>query len=111
MIVTCRRHVMIVFLPEEESDYTFSKGNLVSLLKEKVEGLEEKVATLKWIREDEILILMLEKILADPHPVLWESTSGQPLENNDSEQTQCWYLLIERTRTQMLNLGDCQGLK
>ncbi|CAJ0931714.1 unnamed protein product [Ranitomeya imitator] len=39
--------------PEEESNFTCQKCRLVALLEEKVRGLEERIATLKLIKENE----------------------------------------------------------
>ncbi|CAM4712443.1 unnamed protein product [Caretta caretta] len=44
---------MFVFLPQDRCDFVCTKCKLVSILEEKVQGLEQQVSTLRCIRETE----------------------------------------------------------
>ncbi|CAJ0929838.1 unnamed protein product [Ranitomeya imitator] len=52
-MVSCSMCYMFTDRPEEESNFTCQKCRLVALLEEKVRGLEERIATLKLIKENE----------------------------------------------------------
>ncbi|CAM4501640.1 unnamed protein product [Lepidochelys olivacea] len=52
-VVTCTGCAMFVFLPQDRSDFVCTKRKLVSILEEKVQGLEKQVSTLRCIRETE----------------------------------------------------------
>ncbi|XP_073193528.1 uncharacterized protein [Lepidochelys kempii] len=52
-IVTCTGCAMFVFLPQDRSDFVCTKCKLVSILEEKIEGLEQQITTLRCIRETE----------------------------------------------------------
>ncbi|XP_075784074.1 transmembrane protein 41B isoform X3 [Pelodiscus sinensis] len=52
-VVTCTECAMFVFLPEERTDFIYTKCKLVDILEEKIRGLESQVSTLCSIREDE----------------------------------------------------------
>ncbi|XP_053866613.1 uncharacterized protein LOC128827000 [Malaclemys terrapin pileata] len=52
-VVTCTGYAMFVFLPQDRSDFVCTKCKLVSVLEEKVQGLEKQVSTLRCIRENE----------------------------------------------------------
>nr|XP_048709947.1 uncharacterized protein LOC125638352 isoform X2 [Caretta caretta] len=52
-VVTCTGCAMFVFLPQDRSDFVCTKCKLVSILQEKIEGLEQQITTLRCIRETE----------------------------------------------------------
>ncbi|CAJ0944909.1 unnamed protein product [Ranitomeya imitator] len=52
-MVSCSMCYMFTDRPEEESNFTCQKCRLVALLEEKVRSLEERIATLKLIKENE----------------------------------------------------------
>ncbi|XP_073172891.1 urotensin-2 isoform X1 [Lepidochelys kempii] len=52
-VVTCTGCAMFVFLPQDRSDFVCTKCKLVSILEEKIEGLEQQITTLHCIRETE----------------------------------------------------------
>ncbi|XP_069588568.1 uncharacterized protein [Ranitomeya imitator] len=52
-MVSCSMCYMFTDRPEEESNFTCLKCRLVAFLEEKVWGLEERIATLKLIKENE----------------------------------------------------------
>ncbi|CAM4697142.1 unnamed protein product [Lepidochelys kempii] len=52
-VVTCTGCAMFVFLPQDRSDFVCTKCKLVSILEEKIEGLEQQITTLRCIRETE----------------------------------------------------------
>ncbi|CAJ0916575.1 unnamed protein product [Ranitomeya imitator] len=52
-MVSCSMCYMFTDRPEEELNFTCQKCRLVALLEEKVRGLEERIATLKLIKENE----------------------------------------------------------
>jgi len=62
-VVTCIICNMFTFLPEEIPNYICHKCKLVSLLEEKVQSLQERVATLKLIRKDESSLDKTEQAL------------------------------------------------
>ncbi|CAM5146694.1 unnamed protein product [Natator depressus] len=52
-VVTCTGCAKFVFLPQDRSDFVCTKCKLVSILEEKVQGLQKQVSTLRCIRETE----------------------------------------------------------
>ncbi|XP_073166693.1 uncharacterized protein [Lepidochelys kempii] len=52
-VVTCTGCAMFVFLPQDRNDFVCTKCKLVSILEEKIEGLEQQITTLRCIRETE----------------------------------------------------------
>ena len=53
MVVTYNVCAMFMFLPENNMVYTCNKCKLVTLLEEKLRGLERRVSTLPGIRDGE----------------------------------------------------------
>uniref|UniRef100_A0A8C3FMA3 SGNH hydrolase-type esterase domain-containing protein n=1 Tax=Chrysemys picta bellii TaxID=8478 RepID=A0A8C3FMA3_CHRPI len=53
VVVTCTGCAMFVFLPQDRSDFVCTKCKLVSILEEKVRGLEKQVSTLRCIQKNE----------------------------------------------------------
>ncbi|CAM4558281.1 unnamed protein product [Caretta caretta] len=52
-VVTWAGCAIFVFLPQDRSDFVCTKCKLVSILEEKIQGLEKQVSTLCCIRETE----------------------------------------------------------
>ncbi|KAG6931742.1 hypothetical protein G0U57_001046, partial [Chelydra serpentina] len=52
-VVTCTGCAMFVFLPQDRSEFFCTKCKLISILEEKIQGLEKRVSTLRSIRENE----------------------------------------------------------
>ncbi|KAG6939240.1 hypothetical protein G0U57_002474, partial [Chelydra serpentina] len=52
-VVTCTGCAMFVFLPQDRSDFVCTKCKLISILEEKIQGLEKRVSTLRSIKENE----------------------------------------------------------
>ncbi|KAG6933402.1 hypothetical protein G0U57_019236 [Chelydra serpentina] len=52
-VVTCTGCAMFVFLPQDRSDFVCTKCKLISILEEKIQGLEKRVSTLHSIKENE----------------------------------------------------------
>ncbi|XP_067418891.1 uncharacterized protein [Emydura macquarii macquarii] len=54
VVVTCTGCAMFVFLPQDRDDFICTKCRLVSLLEEKVKGLETQMSTLRCITENNV---------------------------------------------------------
>ncbi|KAG6933083.1 hypothetical protein G0U57_020035, partial [Chelydra serpentina] len=52
-VVTCTGCAMFVFLPQDRSNFVCTKCKLISVLEEKIQGLEKRVLTLRSIKENE----------------------------------------------------------
>ena len=88
VVVTSKVCAMFAFVPECKMLYMCNKCKLVALLEEKVRDLEQWVATLKTVREDEVYIdKTLEQQQLSEGALLTEENQNIPLEENAIKAT------------------------
>ncbi|CAM4536254.1 unnamed protein product [Caretta caretta] len=94
-VVTCIGCAMFVFLPQDRSDFVCTKCKLVSILEEKIEGLEQQITILRCIRET-------EDFLDKSQDMLLRAQSSKDLEQvaqwSQEASEEAWQHVISRRR-------------
>ncbi|CAM5141513.1 unnamed protein product [Natator depressus] len=104
-VVTCTRCAMFVFLPQDRSDFVCTKCKLVSILEEKVQGLEKQVSTLCCIRETEDFLDRRQGML------LWtqhSEDSEQAAQRGQKNGEEIWQHVTSRRRKGSIHVPAMQ---
>ncbi|CAM4702713.1 unnamed protein product [Caretta caretta] len=86
---------MFVFLPQDRSDFVYTKCKLVSKLEEKVQGLEKQVSTLRCIRENEDFLDRCQDILLQAQH---SEGSEQTVQRGQKASEENWQHVTSRRR-------------
>ncbi|CAM5160534.1 unnamed protein product [Natator depressus] len=104
-VVTCTGCAMFVFLPEDRSLFVCTKCKLVSILEEKVQGLEQQVSTLHCIRET-------EDFLDRPQDMLLRAqcseNSEQAAQRGQEDGEEIWQHVTSRRRKGSIHVPATQ---
>ncbi|XP_065437717.1 uncharacterized protein LOC101931329 isoform X3 [Chrysemys picta bellii] len=93
-VVTCTGCAMFVFLPQDRSDFVCTKCKLVSILEEKVRGLEKRVSTLRCIRENEDFLDRRQEMLLRPQC----SEDSEQAQQGQKDCEEVWQHVTSRRR-------------
>ncbi|XP_065440231.1 lysophosphatidylcholine acyltransferase 1 isoform X4 [Chrysemys picta bellii] len=93
-VVTCTGCAMFVFLPQDRSDFVCTKCKLVSILEEKVRGLEKRVSTLRCIRENEDFLNRRQEMLLRPQ----YSEDSEQAQQGQKDCEEVWQHVTSRRR-------------
>ncbi|CAM5125407.1 unnamed protein product [Natator depressus] len=86
---------MFVFLPQDRSDFVCTKCRLVSILEEKVQGLEQQVSTLRCIRETEDFLDRRQDMLLRTQ---CSEDSEQAAQRGQEDSEEIWQHVTSRRR-------------
>nr|XP_048673056.1 uncharacterized protein LOC125620874 isoform X1 [Caretta caretta] len=109
-VVTCTGCAMFVFLPQDRSDFVCTKCKLVSILEEKIEGLEQQITTLRCIRETEDFLDKCQDMLLraqsskDLEQVAqWSQEASEEAWQHVTSRSRRGNVRVPATRTQVTN--------